>query len=203
MHWGVGGWGKQEDSRNLLCTFIFWVLARPEFNSVKLGQGNASEAEGRAQEALPERCGHHHCHRPPRESGLGAGERVLPEWTAPGKPTSLLPRHYRPNQDLPSDTSLGDTAKLERGPPNTNLSSASKESKQPLLLRKKKGTKFHLSVHNRNRVCSPARPPFLIWEIRQAPSETGRSGPAQRLGRAGGSPAPHPRAPHEASSPFP
>lgn len=103
-------------------------------------------------------------------------------------PTQALPPKPRPSfRYQPRRYS-----KARDGTPNTNLSSASKESKQPLLLRKKKGTKFHLSEHHRNRVCSPARPPFLIWEIRQAPSETGRSGPAQRLGRAGGSPAPHP-----------
>ena len=147
------------------------------------------ELQAKEPGARLERCGH------PGWRGRPGAASSFPRRQIQVDPWGLPPRvHHHPNQDFPFDTGLRDSSEAQQGTPNTNLSPASEESTQPLLFKKKKKErkKNVPFVRTQQEPCltasSPARLAFLIWRIRQAHTEAGRSRPARSLGRGVGGP---------------
>lgn len=179
---GHRGWRRNRKTKQESTLHVHFLGAgysrRAQFTSVKLGRETPSGAAGRRAWGAARKV------RAPRLAGKARSGLILPAWTDPGGPVGP-PAQAPPPKPRPS---FWYRPQRQQGTPNTNLSPASKESTQPLLLKKKK--KNVPSVRTQQEPCltasSPARLTFLIWRIRQAHTEARRSRPARRLGRGVG-----------------
>lgn len=129
---GHRGWRRNRKTKQESTLHVHFLGAgysrRAQFTSVKLGRETPSGAAGRRAWGAARKV------RAPRLAGKARSGLILPAWTDPGGPVGP-PAQAPPPKPRPS---FWYRPQRQQGTPNTNLSPASKESTQPLLLKKKK-----------------------------------------------------------------
>lgn len=150
---------------------------RAQFTSVKLGRETLSGAAGRRAWGAARKV------RAPRLAGKARSGLILPGRMDPGGPVGP-PAQAPPPKPRPS---FRYRPQRQQGTPNTNLSPASKESTQPLLLKKRKKEKCSICQNTTGTLSDCFQPSSAHLPNLENPTGTHRrSRPARRLGRGVG-----------------